>query len=93
MKRILMVFVALIVCSVAFAPGALAYGEYYSIIDEAGLLTEEQLDELNARADAITERYECEVVFIILEDMRDYGDDDAYERQDQFCDCAPPLHR
>ena len=84
MKRILTIIMVLAVLSVALAPSALAYGEYYSIIDEAGLLTEEQLDELNARADAITERYECEVVFIILEDMRDYGDDDAYESAEGF---------
>ncbi len=83
-KRIWIVCLMLAAFSAALTFGVSAYGEYYSIIDEAGLLTEAQLEELNARADAITQRYECEVVFIFLEDMSDYGDDDAYECAEGF---------
>ncbi len=84
MKKLLIAIPALIVLLAALAPNAFAYGEYYSIIDDAGLLTEAQLEELNTRADSITERYECEVVFLLLEDMQDYGDDDAYESAEGF---------
>ncbi len=84
MKKLLIAIPALIVLLAALAPNAFAYGEYYSITNNAGVLTEEQLNELNARADAITQRYECEVVFLLLGDMKDYGDDDPFVSAEGF---------
>ena len=49
------------------------------ILDDAGLLTQEERTELNRLARQITETYSCAVYIGTVEDMRDYGYRDIFE--------------
>lgn len=56
---------------------SLGYTEKYGpLIDDAGLLTDEQYWELYNRAEQVASSYQCDVVIITMDDM---ATDDAYE--------------
>ena len=75
MKRNNMIRVLLTLClalslALAFAPAVFA-ADLDLVHDEAGLLDEQELAELNARAGEISAKYECDVAVVILEKMTD----------------------
>ncbi|WP_369282903.1 TPM domain-containing protein [Oscillibacter sp. GMB15532] len=54
--------------------------ELDAVTDAAGLLTETEREELNNRAEALAEQYQCGVYIVTLEDMEDMGGgSDAYD--------------
>lgn len=60
------------------APGQSGGGMQY-VYDVSGLLTYEQWQELEHRAQTISQRYHCGVYFAIVDDYTDYGDGSVYE--------------
>jgi len=67
-KKIIMLIALIMLLAIVATPAVLASEDYYSVSDAASVLTQEQKDELNKRADAITENYKCEVVAVIIDD-------------------------
>lgn len=60
------------------APGQSGGGMQY-VYDVSGLLTYEQWQELEHRAQTISQRCRCGVYFAIVDDYTDYGDGSVYE--------------
>lgn len=60
------------------APGQSGGGMQY-VYDVSGLLTYEQWQELEHRAQTISQRHHCGVYFAIVDDYTDYGDGSVYE--------------
>jgi len=73
MKKIFIIIAAIFSLALIPAPSAFASEEYYSISDMADLLTEAQWEQLNERAEAITEKYQCEIVVVTVENIADFG--------------------
>ena len=92
MKKILTITTVILILILFAGLAVRASDDYYSVVDSADLLTETQLEELNARADEITQNYKCEVVIIAVEDLRDFGYDPDYD-QDAAYECATYIHR
>lgn len=81
MKRKLFALLFCLCLLAALAVPAFAHsGDTPYIIDDAGLLWEHELAELEARAEEISNRYGCGVYIITVEDFTDYG----YSNIDSF---------
>lgn len=82
-KRLLSLF-ALLALSVCLCVPALA-AEFEEarlnfVTDTAGILSEEQLAELEQRAETVSRQYQCGVYMIVLDDFTSYvSDTDAYD--------------
>jgi len=75
MKRTFLILIALLMlCFAMAAPVSAASGDF--VTDGAGILTDQQRQELNSKAADITKKYECDVRIYIVKDM---GTTDAYE--------------
>jgi len=72
MKRLFSSILIILILTLVIAPAAFASDDDQLVYDEAGILTEAQLKDLNNRAEAITEKYKCEVVIYIVKNMYDY---------------------
>ena len=84
MKKIISSFVLLLVLSFVMIPAVFASdGTFDLVTDDAFLLTEEERAELNARAEEISEMYECDIVVITMDSI---GDNDAYNTAEQLYD-------
>jgi len=92
MKKLLLILLGLLAVSLIMTPVALASDDYYSVSDTAGLLTQSQKTRLNERAEALTEKYGCEVVIIAIEDLRDLGFNPDYDANAAY-ECAKYIHR
>lgn len=73
-KKILTTFLILLVLVSFFSLGALAEGEEGGrtealVVDKAGILTEEQVKVLNARAEGLSAKYSCEVIIYIINEF------------------------
>ncbi|MDL2294508.1 TPM domain-containing protein [Ruminococcaceae bacterium OttesenSCG-928-D13] len=75
MKKIIATFIVMLSLSMLMALPASA-AEFDLVADGAGVLSDEEYWELNELAWEITERYQCEVSVLVIDDM---GEDDAYE--------------
>ena len=86
MKRTFLILIALLTLCLAMAAPASAVSSDY-VIDGAGLLTNQERQELNGLAAEISSLYKCDVRIYIVDDM---GTDDAYNyakmvyRENQF---------
>ena len=80
MKKIILSFLFVLIFVLIAAPAALASEKYLSVNDSAGILTAAQCDGLNARAEAIAEKYGCAVIIVVINDMYDL--DINYARDD-----------
>ena len=70
MKKIISLFLSILAITLfIFVPVYAA--ELDLFYDEVGLLTEDQYLELNNLAMDITEKYECEVIIVVVEDRED----------------------
>lgn len=72
MRKLISVFVALLLVLCLAAPVSAA--ENY-VIDDAGLLSEEQREQLNARAAEISEKQKIGIYILTVYDYRDYGEE------------------
>lgn len=79
MKKTLSVTAFILVLVFCMAPVVLASELYYPVIDEAELLTNSQRNELIDRAEALLEKYNCEIVIVTVSDMEEYGFNDAFK--------------
>ncbi|MDR0491593.1 MAG: TPM domain-containing protein, partial [Oscillospiraceae bacterium] len=68
MKKILIMLMAVIMLTLIVAPAALAAGSGDYVFDETGILTSAQIDALNDKAAALSEKRKCEV-YIWLTDL------------------------
>lgn len=67
---------ALLLCVPALAAGFDEAGLNF-VTDEAGILTEQEWSELEARAEEISLKYKCGVYIIVVDDFTDYVYDDT----------------
>ncbi|MGL5439223.1 MAG: TPM domain-containing protein [Filifactoraceae bacterium] len=75
MKKIICLFLTTFILCISLS--TTIFGNQKNlIIDEAGLLTQEDYSELNQLAKEVSERYQCNVNIVTVNDM---GDGDAYE--------------
>ena len=74
-KKIFSAFLLIILFAIFFTPAVLA-ADLYMVTDIADVLTDEELEDLNKRADEISKKYECDVAIVVV-----YGldGDDPYE--------------
>lgn len=84
MKRRILSLAAALLLSVLLCVPAMAAGfeevGLSFVTDEAGILTEQEWSELEARAEEISLKYKCGVYIIVLDDFTDYVyDDTIYE--------------
>lgn len=70
MKKKISLIIAAIILSLAFAFPALAEGIY--VVDDAGLLSENQESFLTSKFEAISSRQGCDVVFMTTDDTGEY---------------------
>lgn len=82
-RRVLSLFALLAMLMTLCAPAlaaAFEEAELDFVTDAAGILTEEALSELEQRAAEISQRYQCGVYVVVLDDFTSYvSDADAYE--------------
>jgi len=75
MKRTFLILIALLtLCFAMAAPVSAASGDF--VTDSAGILTDQQRQELNSKAADISAKYECDVRIYVAKDM---GTSGAYE--------------
>ena len=84
MKKIFGITLLVLLLALTTALAAFAADDFYSVTDSADLLTEAQWKQLNARAEAITEKYGCEVAVVTVDDMYEYDVDYAYDDGDAY---------
>jgi len=73
----MIVFLLILSLVLVLSPAAFAADDWELVEDLAGILTREQRDALQARAEAISARHRCDVIIVTLGEMID--DDGAYE--------------
>ncbi len=84
MKKILSFLILLLTLTLLMAPAAFAAEDELNLVtDAAYLLTDVEFWELNDRADGISEKYECDILVITLEDIED---DDPYDLAEYLYD-------
>ena len=76
MKKILTFLLLVLSLSLFLAPAALA-ADLNLVADGADLLTYDEWDTLNKRAEEISEKHQCDVAVVIIDEMSD--DDGAYD--------------
>ena len=76
MKRRLISFLLIMLLFSAMASAAHAEGATYAtianVVDTAGVLTEEQVQDLETTAESLSEKYRCSIYIIIVEDFTRY---------------------
>lgn len=73
MRKFLTVFLALLLLSCVILPASAARTPY--VRDDALLLTPAELQDLNTRAEALTNRFGIGVYILTVEDFRNYGEE------------------
>lgn len=81
MKRILHIFTALLLCSLSIAPLSIHAGSDVYISDTYGVLSQAEVDLLNAQAQQISDQYQFGVYAHILYDDASYDDIWGYIEQ------------
>ena len=81
MKRILHIFTALMLCSLSITPLSIHAGSDVYISDTYGVLSQAEVDQLNAQAQQISDRYQFGVYAHILYDDASYDDIWGYIEQ------------
>lgn len=74
MKRILHIFTALLLCSLSITPLSIHAGSDVYISDTYGVLSQAEVDQLNAQAQQISDQYQFGVYAHILYDDASYDD-------------------
>ena len=82
MKRILHIFTALLLCSLSITPLSIHAGSDVYISDTYGVLSQAEVDQLNAQAQQISDQYQFGVYAHILYDDASYDDIWGYIEQD-----------
>ncbi len=82
-KRSICVFIVLLI-AVSMFPFALAEGQDTFLFDQAGLLTDEQVSELNSLMDQIGDQYGCAVYAVTVTDYTDYVNGDVRSCAEAF---------
>ncbi len=80
----LLTFLLITVFTLSCVPGIFADVEdradpSYFVYDDANLLTESQWDHLNQRAKEISDKYECSLYIVTVDDFTDYTNDEKPE--------------
>ncbi len=83
-KRLLSLALAMLLALCLCIPAA-AYGTEY-IFDTVGLLSQEELDALEAQAEALSRQYGCGIYTVIVDDYYAYGDSVSLAAQRIFED-------
>lgn len=81
MKRILHIFIALMLCSLSITPLSIHAGSDVYISDTYGVLSQAEVDQLNAQAQQISDQYQFGVYAHILYDDASYDDIWGYIEQ------------
>lgn len=81
MKRILHIFTALMLCSLSITPLSIHAGSDVYISDTYGVLSQAEVDQLNAQAQQISDQYQFGVYAHILYDDASYDDIWGYIEQ------------
>ncbi|MDD6664164.1 MAG: TPM domain-containing protein [Bulleidia sp.] len=81
MKRILHIFTALLLCSLSITPLSIHAGSDVYISDTYGVLSQAEVDQLNAQAQQISDHYQFGVYAHILYDDASYDDIWGYIEQ------------
>lgn len=81
MKRILHIFTALMLCSLSITPLSIHAGSDVYISDTYGVLSQAEVDQLNAQAQQISDHYQFGVYAHILYDDASYDDIWGYIEQ------------
>lgn len=81
MKRILHIFTALLLCSLSITPLSIHAGSDVYISDTYGVLSQAEVDQLNAQAQQISDQYQFGVYAHILYDDASYDDIWGYIEQ------------
>lgn len=81
MKRILHIFTALMLCSLSITPLSIHAGSDVYINDTYGVLSQAEVDQLNAQAQQISDQYQFGVYAHILYDDASYDDIWGYIEQ------------
>ena len=84
MKRLISIAVAVLLLALLVIPAAAAEAPEYCVYDDAGLLTDEEYWTLEDYARDISERQQCAVYFVAVDDFRNYGDGDIFNVARQF---------
>ena len=78
MKRLISIMVAALLLALLVIPAAAAEAPEYCVYDDAGLLGDEEYWTLEDYARDISERQQCAVYFVAVDDFRNYGDGDIF---------------
>ena len=79
-KRWISLLLLLALCLFAVLPALAAEERELPLVCDAyGLLTEEQVEELDKRADSYSRQYACEVILVIVDDIGGYNVEDFTE--------------
>ena len=78
MKRLISIAVAVLLLALLVIPAAAAEAPEYCVYDDAGLLTDEEYWTLEDYARDISERQQCAVYFVAVDDFRNYGEGDIF---------------
>lgn len=81
MKRILHIFTALMLCSLSITPLSIHAGSDVYISDTYGVLSQAEVDQLNAQAQQISDQYQFGIYAHILYDDASYDDIWGYIEQ------------
>lgn len=87
-KKISAIFMALLLTIALCVPAAAADGTMDYVIDLADLLTYEEWEALEDRAEAISEENGCGVYIVTVEDYTEYGTGSAYDVTTQIFNSA-----
>ena len=93
----LLTFLLITVFTLSCVPGIFADVEdradpSYFVYDDANLLTESQWDHLNQRAKEISDKYECSLYIVTVDDFTDYTNDEKPETAEADTRSAAPEH-
>ena len=79
MKRFLSILTAVFLLALLILPVSAAENPEYCVFDMEGLLTDEEYWALEDYAQNTSERQQCAVYFLSVNDFRDYGDGVIYD--------------
>ena len=71
-KKLLLTLLLALALLLGLSASAFAEARLDYVTDEAGILSEEERTQLNARAGQISEQYQCGVYVVIVNDYRSY---------------------
>ncbi len=79
MKKRILSFLVVLCLVLGFSTTAFANEDYSNVYEGAGLLSEQEVKEINEKAVAVSEYHNCGIYIFVVEDFKDHGYDDIYD--------------